>query len=62
MWEERKGGRKGGRKREGEKEEGERDDEGGRKEERKGDRLASPQVMNVQVLASISFLIIMNMI
>ena len=66
MWEEREGGRKGGRKREGEKEEGERrvarlkgerDDEGGRKEGWEGDRLASPQVMNVQVLASISFMI-----
>ena len=54
-------GREGGKEkeREGEKEEGERgrvarlkgerDDEGGRKEGWEGDRLASPQAMNIQV-------------
>ena len=36
---------------------GERDDKGGRKKGWEGDRLASPQVMNVQILASISFMI-----
>ena len=62
----REGGREKGKKEEGERGrvarlKGEGDDEGGRKEGWEGDRLASPQDMNVQAF-NIDIFLHMNMI